>query len=237
MYKQLLYLILSLGLMSNAHADTIVQDNFTEDPSNPMQMSVHHAGNSMQALCPPASVGDDSDAPCPIVIKNKAGKTLTIQGLNADEANTAEVVWLANSAVQVIVSLQQTDVMYSILINFKAMQIQYITNLFTADPSKDLMALANAGDKAKIIVTRMSNLTQGLLIDTPKNAMSPNAYESVHYSSYFDNQGSFILRFINKKNVISTQVIPINPSQFAPINPSDIGTFDIKTLNANSGTS
>ncbi len=244
MYKQFFCLILSLGLVGSACANAIVQDNFAEDPNNPMQMSAHHAGNSMQALCAPASVGDDPDDPCPIVIKNNIGRTLTVQGLNADEVNTAEVIWYTREMAVLDFTPANALLTYSLVINFNTLKTYSFLNFIALNPKGNIIAVQNKIIPTGLTIANLDNQAMGITFSKPLNAVKPKEAvyadaNSLYQTADFDARGNLVLTYLTSNYPLKTKsvVIPINPAQFVPINPSDIGTFDLKTLNADSGNS
>lgn len=236
MHQHFFMLIFALGLLGTAHAGNIVQDNFSEDAADPIHMSAYHAGNSMQALCSPAPI-DGPDDPCPIILKNKTGGHMILRGLDSDEANTAEITWYGERFVEIDISTSASDDTYNILIDLTNMKMWFFTGFLSVDDKTGNIAIQNKTQQDEFIVTNIYDQTKGFFVPRPTDAVSGNP--SVYYEGVeFHDNGLTLTYYTSVKTVTKkTIVIPINPSQFVPINPSDIGTFDIKTLNANSANS
>ena len=237
MLKKFVPFVLGACLSTHVYAASAVYGVFSSDDPNIMTAS--HDGDSMTSDCPSPQYGE-ADTICTLIFKNNAGKTYAVKGLNADQISNAGIYWFPDHQAELVINPVQSNDLYNLIVYFNTFQIQYFKNVFAIAPQNDLLMLCDSKDASKLIVTHISDTSTGLLVGSSATLQTSDLCGVLNIESHFDHQGNLVLKYFNAASTgtsLNTLIIPINPSQFVPINPSDIGTFDIKTLNANSGHS
>ncbi len=241
MLKKFVPFVLGACLSTHVYAASAVYGVFSSDDSSIMTAS--HDGDSMTSDCPSPEYGE-SDTICTLTFKNKAGETYAVKGLNADQISNTGIYWFSGNQAELVISPMQSNDLYYLIINFNTWKTYSFLNLIALSLLHHTFAIQNKLDPTGVVIANLDHPQIGLTLNKPADAVKPKeaVYDdanALYQTADFDAKGNLFLTYLTSNQPLKTKsvVIPINPSQFIPINPSDIGTFDIKTLNANSGHS
>lgn len=241
MLKKLVPLVLAASLSTHAYAAPAVYGVFSSDDSN--IMTVSHDGDSIVSDCPSPEYGEMNTI-CTLTFKNKAGKTYAVKGLNADQISNTGIYWFPDHQAELVISPMGSNDLYYLIINFNTWRTYNFLNLIALSLSHQLFSIQNKLNPTEIVIANLNHPSLGLIFTQPSDAVEPtgtvqNDANALYQTASFDANGDLRLTYLTSNQPLKTKsvTIPINPSQFVPINPKDIGTFDLKTLNANSGNS